>query len=121
VVGGVAQQTPENHLQGVEQPPIPTLNEIAGQPKQPKMTRRVPFSARRGGFSMAGANQIHNAIAGGRNYALDALEFLLVVLEKLSHGYAEGRRYLAQRLGSWLEMAIFNPGKVRPGEARASA
>ena len=70
---------------------------------------------------MAGANQVHNAIARGRNHALDALEFLLVALEKLSHGYAEGRRYLAQGLGLWLEVAILNPGKVRPGEAGASA
>jgi hypothetical protein len=117
----VAQQTSENHLQSVEQPSISTLNEIAGQPKQSQMTRRVPFGPGRGWFSMAGANQVHYAIAGGRNHALDALEVLLGALEELSHGYAEGRRYLAQGFGAWLEVAIFNPRKVRPGEAGAFA
>jgi len=51
----VAHQTSEKHFQGVEQPSISTLDEIAGQPKQPQMARRVPFSAGLGWFSKAGA------------------------------------------------------------------
>jgi hypothetical protein len=113
----VAQQTTENHLQGVKQSLISTLNEVAGQPKQSQMARRVSFSPGRGPFSMAGANHVHDAIAGGGNHALYTLEVLVMALEELRHGNAEGCRYLAQGLGTWLEVAIFNPRKVRSGDA----
>ena len=102
------QHRSENYLQRVEQAFISTLNEIAGQAKQPQMTRRVPFDPRLGRFSLAGANQVHNASAGGCNHTLHARHVLRVLLEKLSHGYLERFRYSAKGLGAWLEVAIFN-------------
>jgi len=116
-----AQQSSENHFQRVEQACVATLNEIAGQPKQLQMTRRVQFGARLWGFSMAGANHVHNASAGRCNQALDACQVLVVVLEELSQGYTESLRYLAKGLRTWLKVAILNPGEVRAGNARALA
>jgi hypothetical protein len=116
-----AQQSSENHFQRVEQACVATLNEIASQPKQLQMTRRVQFGARLWGFSMAGANHVHNASAGRSNQALHACQVLVVVLEELSQRYTESLRYLAKGLGTWLKVAILNPGEVRAGNARALA
>jgi hypothetical protein len=104
-----AQQSSENHFQCVEQASVATLNEIAGQPKQLQMTRRVHFGARLWGFSMAGANHVHNASAGGCKQALDARQVLVALLEELGQGYIESVRYLAKGLRTWLKVAILNP------------
>jgi hypothetical protein len=116
-----AQQSSENHFQRVEQASVPTLNEIAGQPKQLQMTRRVQFRARFRGFSMAGVNHVHNASAGGCYQALHVRQILVVIPEELSQGYTESLRYLAKGLRTRLKVAILNPGKVRAGNARALA
>jgi hypothetical protein len=87
-----AQQTSQQHFQRVEQACVATLDEIARQPKQLQMTRRVQFAARLRGFSMAGANHIHNASAGGCEQALDARQVLVALLEELSHWYIESLR-----------------------------
>jgi hypothetical protein len=104
-----AQQSSEKHFQRVEQACVATLNEIAGQPKQLQMTRRVRFGAKLWGFSMAGTNHVHNASAGGCNQALVARQVLVAVLEELSQRYIESLRYLAKGLGTWLKVAILNP------------
>jgi hypothetical protein len=116
-----AQQSSEKHFQRVEQACVATLNEIAGQPKQLQMTPRVHFGARLWGVSMAGANHVHNAPAGGCNQALDARQVLVALPEKFGHGYIESLRYLAQGLRAWLKVAILNPGEVRAGNARTLA
>jgi hypothetical protein len=116
-----AQQSSEQHFQRVEQACVATLNEIASQPKQFQMTRRVHFGARLWGFSMAGANHVHNASAGGCDQAPRARQVLVAVLEELSQGYIESLRYLAKGLRTWLKVAILNPGEVRASNARALA
>jgi hypothetical protein len=103
------QQTSKDHFQRVEQARIATLNEIAGQAKQLQMTRRERLGAGLRWFSLAGANHVHNASAGGRNHAPDAREVLVVVLEELGQGHAESLSYLAKGLGTRLEVAIFDP------------
>jgi hypothetical protein len=104
-----AQQSSEKHFQRVEQACVATLNEIAGQPKQLQMTRRVQFGARLWGFSMAGAYHVHNASAGGCNQALDARQVLVALLEELGQGNIESLRYFAKGLGTWLKVAVLNP------------
>jgi hypothetical protein len=85
------------------------------------MTRRVPFDPGLGRFSLAGANQVHNAPAGGCNHTLDTRKGLRLLLKKLSHGHFKGFRYSAKGLGARLEVAIFNARKVRSGDAGAFA
>jgi hypothetical protein len=116
-----AQQSSENHFQGVEQAGIASLNKIGRQPKQFQMTRRVRFGPGLRRFSVAGANHVHNASAGSRNQALDARKVLVMVPEELGQGYLEGLRYLAKGLGTWLKVAIFNPREVGAGDARPLA
>jgi hypothetical protein len=104
-----AQQSSEQHFQRVEQAYVATLDDIARQPKQLQVTRRVQFAARLWGFSMAGANHIHNASSGGCKQALDALQVLVALLEEFSHGYFESLRYLAKGLRAGLKVAILDP------------
>jgi hypothetical protein len=104
-----AQQSSEKHFQRVEQACVAALNEIAGQPKQLQMTRRVRFGAGLWGVSMAGANHVHNASAGGCNQALDTRQVLVALLEELGQGYIESLRYPAKGLRTWLKVAILNP------------
>jgi len=111
------EQCPEKHVQRVEQAPVSTLNEITRQTNQPQMAGRVPFSPRLGRFSLAGADQVHKALAGGCDHALHARKVLGVVLEELGHGHLEGVRYLAKSLGPRFEVTVFDSRKIRPGNA----
>ena len=87
-----AQQTSEKHFQRIEQACVSALNEIASQPKQLQMTRRVRFSAGLRWLSTAGADHVHQASAGGGKHALDAREVLVALLEELSQGHIESLR-----------------------------
>jgi len=107
------KQGAEQHIERVKEALVGGLNQIIRHAEQLQLAGVVAFHVGMRRLSVAGMEQVHDAVPRGGDNTLQSAQLGGALLENFGDRHPQGQGDLVQGMGTRLQVAILDAGKVR--------